>query len=55
MVMMMPPTWQHADPEVIAFLKELRKHVFTGMVGGSDLEKQKEQLGNDGECISSAC
>lgn len=40
---------QAATPEVLAFLKKLRGHVFTGMVGGSDLAKQREQLGEDGE------
>jgi len=40
---------QAATPDVLAYLEELRKHVFTGMVGGSDLAKQQEQLGDDGE------
>lgn len=30
-------------------LKDLRKHVVVGIVGGSDMAKQKEQLGNDGK------
>eukprot|EP00002_Diphylleia_rotans_P028813 TRINITY_DN5826_c0_g1_i1.p1 TRINITY_DN5826_c0_g1~~TRINITY_DN5826_c0_g1_i1.p1 ORF type:complete len:216 (+),score=61.71 TRINITY_DN5826_c0_g1_i1:59-706(+) len=34
-------------PEMKAFLKELRNHVSIGVVGGSDLAKQKEQLGED--------
>lgn len=36
-----------ASEEMIKFLSELRKHVVIGMVGGSDLKKQKEQLGDD--------
>lgn len=32
---------------MIEFLKELRKVTHIGMVGGSDLVKQKEQLGDD--------
>lgn len=34
-----------ATPELLAFLAELRKTVMIGMVGGSDLSKQREQLG----------
>lgn len=34
---------------MIDFLKQLRKVTNIGMVGGSDLVKQKEQLGDDGE------
>lgn len=30
---------------MLAFLKELRSKIIIGMVGGSDLQKQKEQLG----------
>lgn len=29
-------------------LHELRKHVVVGIVGGSDMVKQREQLGPDG-------
>lgn len=36
-----------ASDAMIQFLKELRSNVFIGMVGGSDLKKQKEQLGED--------
>eukprot|EP00177_Eucheuma_denticulatum_P008031 GFKZ01014623.1.p1 GENE.GFKZ01014623.1~~GFKZ01014623.1.p1 ORF type:complete len:250 (-),score=55.42 GFKZ01014623.1:203-952(-) len=36
-----------ATNEMIEFLKELRSKVVIGMVGGSDLKKQKEQLGDD--------
>lgn len=31
-------------------LKELKKRVWVGVVGGSDFEKQKEQLGDNGTC-----
>jgi hypothetical protein len=37
-----------ATPETVAFLAKLRRHITIGMVGGSDLVKQKEQLGDDG-------
>mmetsp|Transcript_5636 Transcript_5636/g.20187 ORF Transcript_5636/g.20187 Transcript_5636/m.20187 type:complete len:256 (-) Transcript_5636:49-816(-) len=39
------PARKVASPEVLAFLAGLRKKVVTGMVGGSDLPKQREQLG----------
>ena len=39
---------QKATPEVLEFLKALRARTKIGMVGGSDLSKQKEQLGDDG-------
>ena len=35
---------KQAAPEVLQFLKDLRKRVKIGMVGGSDLKKQQEQL-----------
>lgn len=38
---------QKATPEMHEFLKRLRQRVRVGVVGGSDLEKIKEQLGND--------
>ena len=34
------------SPETIAFLKALREKIAIGVVGGSDLDKQKEQLGD---------
>lgn len=34
-----------AKPEMLEFLAELRKKIYIGMVGGSDLVKQREQLG----------
>jgi FMN phosphatase YigB (HAD superfamily) len=40
---------QVVTPDVLEYLANLRKHVTTGMVGGSDLAKQKEQLGEDGK------
>jgi phosphomannomutase len=33
---------------MLQLLKNLQKKVVVGFVGGSDLVKQKEQLGNDG-------
>ncbi|GMH33085.1 hypothetical protein BSKO_00919 [Bryopsis sp. KO-2023] len=36
---------KQATPELLAFMQELRKHVTVGIVGGSDLVKIKEQLG----------
>ena len=38
---------KQAAPEVLQFLKDLRKRVTIGMVGGSDLKKQQEQLDPD--------
>lgn len=38
---------QKAPEEIIDMLKKLRKNVKIGFVGGSDLEKQKEQLGDN--------
>jgi phosphomannomutase len=32
---------------MLAILKELRKKVVVGFVGGSDLPKQKEQIGEN--------
>jgi len=39
------PARKVANPETLRFLSELRTRVTTGMVGGSDLSKQREQLG----------
>lgn len=36
-----------ATAEMLDFLQELRSKVYIGMVGGSDLKKQKEQLGDN--------
>jgi len=35
-----------ASPETISYLKKLRNKICIGVVGGSDLAKQKEQLGD---------
>ena len=42
---------QKSTPEMKAFLAETRKRVKIGVVGGSDLNKIKEQLGED-SCVS---
>ncbi|KAL0217924.1 hypothetical protein RCL1_008773 [Eukaryota sp. TZLM3-RCL] len=39
------PARQRASPEMLAFLKDLKTKADVGVVGGSDAEKQKEQLG----------
>lgn len=39
---------QKATPDMHQFLNELRQRVRVGVVGGSDLDKIKEQLGDDG-------
>uniref|UniRef100_A0A8C1Z8N3 Phosphomannomutase n=1 Tax=Cyprinus carpio TaxID=7962 RepID=A0A8C1Z8N3_CYPCA len=38
---------QKATPDMHQFLSELRRRVRVGVVGGSDLDKIKEQLGDD--------
>jgi phosphomannomutase len=38
-----------ATPEMLARLQKLRESITIGVVGGSDLVKQKEQLGEDGK------
>lgn len=38
---------KHVTPEVKEFLARLREKVKVGIVGGSDLVKQKEQLGQN--------
>jgi phosphomannomutase len=38
---------QEASPEMMETLKKLRTKITIGVVGGSDLEKQKEQLGSN--------
>ncbi|XP_075947223.1 phosphomannomutase 2 isoform X1 [Anarhichas minor] len=40
---------QRVTPNMAEFLEKLRTRVGVGVVGGSDLCKIKEQLGNDGE------
>jgi hypothetical protein len=46
---------QGATEEMIAFLKQLRGTIHIGMVGGSDLVKQREQLGEGGACAARVC
>lgn len=41
------PSREKVTPEMIAFLKELKEKVNIGFVGGSDLPKQQEQLGDN--------
>lgn len=38
-----------ATPEMLSFLQELRRHVHVGIVGGSNLDKIREQLGHDAD------
>ncbi|KAG8833155.1 Phosphomannomutase [Serendipita sp. 399] len=45
------PARQAASPEMIELLKELRKKVVIGFVGGSDLVKISEQLAVSGEPV----
>uniref|UniRef100_A0A3Q4HUK3 Phosphomannomutase n=1 Tax=Neolamprologus brichardi TaxID=32507 RepID=A0A3Q4HUK3_NEOBR len=40
---------QRVTPDMAEFLQKLRTRVRVGVVGGSDLSKIKEQLGDDGE------
>jgi len=39
------PARQQIKPDMMQVLKKLRKEITIGVVGGSDLPKQKEQLG----------
>lgn len=41
------PSRKSASPEMLQLLRELKKKVVIGYVGGSDLAKQMEQLGED--------
>lgn len=41
------PSRKTASPDMLNLLRELKKKVVIGYVGGSDLAKQKEQLGED--------
>lgn len=41
------PARQEASSEITIFLVELRKRLTTGIVGGSDLVKQQEQIGDN--------
>lgn len=38
---------EEATSEMKQFLQELRKHIVIGIVGGSDLVKQQEQMGSN--------
>ena len=40
------PSRCKATPEIIKMLKDLRKKVRVGFVGGSNIEKQIEQVGD---------
>lgn len=40
---------QEVKPEMVEFMAKLRERITIGVVGGSDLPKQKEQLGESGE------
>lgn len=44
--------FQRVTPDMAEFLQKLKTRVRVGVVGGSDLSKIKEQLGNDGETHS---
>lgn len=39
---------QEVLPDMVEFMANLRKEITIGVVGGSDLPKQKEQLGDSG-------
>ena len=41
------PARQEASTEITTFLVELRERLTTGIVGGSDLVKQQEQIGDN--------
>lgn len=41
------PSRAKATPEIINMLKDIKSKVYIGFVGGSDLEKQKEQVGDN--------
>jgi phosphomannomutase len=49
------PARQHASQEMLDVLKELRKRVVIGFVGGSDLVKITEQLEVPGENGAPIC
>lgn len=45
-------TQQEVLPDMVEFMAKLREEITIGVVGGSDLPKQKEQLGESGEFSS---
>lgn len=49
------PSREKATAEMKSFLSELKKQVKIGFVGGSDLPKQKEQLGDDCTALFDYC
>jgi phosphomannomutase len=49
------PARQFMSPQIMATLKDLKKQCVIGFVGGSDLCKQEEQLGQDGVIFSIWC
>lgn len=50
LLLYVPPTilLQEVLPDMVEFMANLRKEITIGVVGGSDLPKQKEQLGDSG-------
>jgi len=49
-----PPLPKEILPDMKAFMKDLRGRITVGVVGGSDFVKQKEQLGETGECVNAS-
>ncbi|KAH8116386.1 eukaryotic phosphomannomutase [Phellopilus nigrolimitatus] len=45
------PPRRHASPDIIKMLRDLRKEIVTGFVGGSNLSKIQEQLGVTGNNV----
>ena len=43
---------QSITPQMMDTLRALRKNCVVGFVGGSNLEKQREQLTDEGKCNS---
>lgn len=43
------PARKEVSPEVLEFLVSLRNKITIGFVGGSDLKKQLEQMGPNGD------
>lgn len=51
MFLMLTHSEQTISPEMKDLLASLRERVVMGFVGGSDLSKQKEQLGENGDSL----